>query len=133
MHSKAHISEMAELSDFVHESIQSEGFYPQGLTSRTHVPVVWTVAHRGYSGSGRLDVWVYVDEQTGLRAAAELAMNCGLDEDATATNDFHKGRYQQVIVRYREKSPPSHVLAVQEASLMQNPDTFLGEDIQIGS
>lgn len=48
-------------------------------------------------------------------------MSCGLDEDATATKHFNKGRYQ-----------PSHVVAVQEAPLMQDPDTFLGEDIQVG-
>jgi hypothetical protein len=46
-------------------------------------------------------------EQTALRAAAELAVSCGLDEDATATKHFNKGRYQQVIARYRETSPPS--------------------------
>lgn len=123
---------MAELSDWVHQGIQSEGLTPEGFTSRTYVPVVWTVAHRGYSGGGRLDVWVYVDEPTAQRAAAELAMSCGLDDDESATREFKKGHYQQVIARYRETSPPSHVLAVQEAPLMQDPDTFLSEDSQVG-
>lgn len=123
---------MAELSDFVHQGVQFES-YPQELTSRTYVPIVWTVAHRGYSGSGRLDIWVYLDEQTALRAAAELAMSCGLDEDVAAKEHFEKGRYNEVVARYCETSPPSHVLAVQEAPLMQDPDTFFEEEIQAGT
>lgn len=122
---------MAQLSDFVHQSIQAEGFNPQELTSLTYVPVVWTVAHRGYSGGGRLDIWVYLDEQIALLSAAELAMSCGLDEDAIAREHFKKKRYDQVIRRYCETSPPSHVLAVQAAPLMQDPDTFFGEEVQV--
>lgn len=122
---------MAQLSDFVHRSIQSEGFYPQELTSRTYVPVVWTVAHRGYSGGGRLDVWVYPDDQMALLGAAELAMSCGLDEDAIATEHFRKKRYSEVIARYCETSPPSHVLAVQAAPLMRDPDTFFDKEIEV--
>ena len=45
------------------------------------VPAVWTVAHRGYSGNRRLDVWIYREENTAIRAVAELAMSCGVDED----------------------------------------------------
>ena len=122
---------MPDLSDFVHQSIQSEGFYPEELKARTYVPVVWTVAHRGYSGSGRIDVWVYLDEQTALLGAAELAMSCGLDEDAVATQHFNAKRYSHVIARYCEKSPPDHVLAVQPAPLMKDPDTFFEEEIQV--
>ena len=38
------------------------------LETICRAPAVWTLADRGYSGGGRLDVWVYPD-----RAAAELA------------------------------------------------------------
>ena len=54
------------------------------------MPAVWTVAHRGYSGNRRLDVWIYRDEDTALRAAAELAMSCGVDEDSVAVGHFGK-------------------------------------------
>lgn len=109
----AHTAEMV-LSDFFHRL-------------GGNIPVVWTVAHRGCSGNGRLDVWVFPDERTALRSAAELAMDCGLDQDAIAKEHFDKERYDKVIARYCETSPPSHVLAVQEAPLMQEPDTFFSE------
>jgi hypothetical protein len=66
-----------------------------------------------------------------LLSAAELAMSCGFDEDAVAVEHFNQKRYSQVIARYCEKSPPSHVLAVQMAPLMKDGDTFFEEEIQV--
>lgn len=80
-------------------------------------PAVWTLAHKGYSGSGRLDVWVYPTKVTALRAGAELAMACGLDEDATARALFARGRFQAVLGRYEELHPDTHLLRVQAAFL----------------
>lgn len=53
----------------------------------TRDPAVWTLAHRGYSGCGRLDVWVYATKQEALREGAKLAMACGLDEDERALQE----------------------------------------------
>jgi hypothetical protein len=53
------------------------------MFEEVRVPAVWTVAHRGYSGNRRLDVWIYRDENTALRAAAELAMSCGVARTTT--------------------------------------------------
>ena len=72
----------------------------------------------------RLDVWIHRDENTALRAAAELAMSCGVDEDPLAVGHFRQGHYPAVISRYLQTSPDWHVLAVQEAPLMLDPDTF---------
>ena len=108
---------MTQLADFVHESLA-------GMFEAVRVPAVWTVAHRGYSGNRRLDVWIYQDANTALRAAAELAMSCGVDEDSVAVGHFRQGQYPAVISRYLQTSPDWHVLAVQEAPLMLDPDTF---------
>ena len=108
---------MTQLADFVHESLA-------GMFEEVRVPAVWTVAHRGYSGNRRLNVWIYRDENTALRAAAELAMSCGVDEDPVAVAHFRQGHYPAVISRYLQTSPDWHVLAVQEAPLMLDPDTF---------
>lgn len=112
-----HTSGVIPLSDFVHTAAA-------GMFEEVRVPAVWTVAHRGYSGNRRLDVWIYLDENTALRAAAELAMSCGIDRDSAAAGYFRQGQYAAVISRYLETSPDWHVLAVQEAPLMLDPDTF---------
>ena len=108
---------MTQLADFVHESLA-------GMFEAVRVPAVWTVAHRGYSGNRRLDVWIYCDENTALRAAAELAMSCGVDEEPVAVGHFRQRHCPAVISRYLQTSPDWHVLAVQEAPLMLGPDTF---------
>lgn len=108
---------MIQLSVFVHTA-------SAGMFEEVQVPAVWTVAHRGYSGNRRLDVWIYLDNNTALRAAAELAMSCGVDQDSAAAGYFRQGQYTAVITRYLETSPDWHVLAVQEAPLMLDPDTF---------
>lgn len=123
----------AAVRPFVHEAIASETLFPDGSEQRTYAPAVWTLAHRGYSGGGRLDVWVYQDRETAIRAAAELAMNCGLDEDSRAARDFKAGRYTSVIERYRETSPPAHCLSVQEAFFMADADYLCDASVHLAS
>jgi hypothetical protein len=60
-------------------------------------PAVWTVAHRGYSGNRRLDVWIYRDENTALRAAAELARSCGVDEDTLHSPNMFRASRVRVL------------------------------------
>lgn len=78
---------------------------------------MWTLAHRGYSGGGRLDVWVYPTKAAALRNGAQLAMASGLDEDPKAADLFQRGRYQAVLDRYEELNPETHLLRVQPAFL----------------
>jgi hypothetical protein len=65
-----------------------------------------------------LDVWVHLDEQTALRAAADLAMSCGLDDEQAAVQRYRRGDYQWIINRYNETSPESHILQVQVANFI---------------
>ena len=80
-----------------------------------------TGAPRGYSGCGRLDIWVYPSKAAALREGAKLAMACGLDEDAQATMLFAKGSYEKVLERYEHTHPDTHLLRVQPAFL-QHPE-----------
>lgn len=76
-----------------------------GTFEATDVCEVWTVAHRGYSGGRRLDAWAYADRATAERGAAELALSCGLDEDAAAVALFDSGDHAGVVARYFGKEP----------------------------
>ncbi|MFF3350709.1 hypothetical protein [Streptomyces sp. NPDC002779] len=112
---------MADYSGFVRQQVASRLYKPDGRVETTRAPAVWTLAHRGYSGSGRLDVWVYATKKEALREGAKLALACGLDEHGQACEDFEAGRYQKVMDRYEETSPDTHLLRVQMAFL-QFPD-----------
>ena len=50
---------MARTADFVKQVVSSMLYRPDGTVEMTRDPAVWTLAHRGYSGCGRLDVWAY--------------------------------------------------------------------------
>ncbi|MUM04446.1 hypothetical protein B5P44_06570 [Mycobacterium sp. CBMA 213] len=113
-----HTCDMTDIGEFVHPT--EAGWPPDYLS----VAASWSVAHRGYSGNRRLDVWLYRDERTAWRGAAELAMSCGMDTDATAATEFRKGNFEGVVNRYVEQSPDWHILAVQEAPFMLSPETF---------
>lgn len=80
-------------------------------------PGMWTLAHRGYSGSGRLDVWLFPTEGDALREGAALAMECGLDTDPAAVAMMAADDLRGVLDRYEEISPQSHLLRVQVAYL----------------
>jgi hypothetical protein len=69
---------------FIRLLTSSTIYRPDGRIETTKDLAVWTLAHRGYSGGGRLDVWVYRTEAEALAAGALLAMECGLDEDPQA-------------------------------------------------
>lgn len=58
----------------------------------SRAPAVWTLAHLGYSGGGRLDVWVYPTKQGAFQAGADLALEGGLDEDELAVKLYAAGR-----------------------------------------
>jgi hypothetical protein len=83
---------------------------------------VWTLAHRGYSGGGRLDVWVYATKAAALLEGARLAMASGLEDDPQAIASFERGRYQAVLDRYERLTPDTHLLRVQPAFLQDDPD-----------
>lgn len=72
----------ADKAAFIREVVSSRTHRPDGTVETTRAEAVWTLAHRGYSGGGRLDVWAFPTKAAALRAGAELAMECGLDEDA---------------------------------------------------
>jgi hypothetical protein len=78
---------------FIRRQVSSRLYEPDGSVEMTRDPAVWTLAHRGYSGCGRLDVWVYATKQEALREGAELALACGMDEDDQAVRDFEAGRF----------------------------------------
>jgi hypothetical protein len=82
---------MVSPRSFLRRVVTSVLFRPDGDPEVSYRPGVWTLAHRGYSGAGRLDVWVYPDRDRALAAGAELAMGCGLDEDPEAAELFSRG------------------------------------------
>ncbi|TCC32044.1 hypothetical protein [Kribbella speibonae] len=106
---------------FIRQVTSSTTYHPDGSVDTTKDPAVWTLAHRGYSGGGRLDVWVYPTKAVALREGAALAMACGLDEDEQAVKLFKAKRYDQVMERYEATHPDTHLLRVQPAFL-QYPD-----------
>jgi hypothetical protein len=117
-------------ADFIRQVTATKTFHPDGTTTVDKRPAVWTLAHRGFSGSGRLDIWVYPSQAIALRAGAQLALACGLDEsDPQAVRLYQSGRYQAVLDRYEAAHPDSFLLRVQPAFLQDEdvdspePDT----------
>ncbi|WP_221357725.1 hypothetical protein [Streptomyces beigongshangae] len=109
---------MIDSSGFIKQQVASRLHRSDGSTQTTRAPAVWTLAHRGYSGSGRLDVWVYATKRDALREGAFLAIACGLDgEKDQARRDFEAGRYQKVMDCYEKTYPETHLLRVQAAFL----------------
>lgn len=106
-----------DYSRFIKQQVSSRLYRPDGRVETERDPAVWTLAHRGYSGSGRLDVWVYATKQEALHEGAKLAMACGMDEDEQARRDYEGGRWQKVMDRYEETHPDTHLLCVQPAFL----------------
>jgi hypothetical protein len=112
---------MARAADFVKQVVSSTLYRPDGTVETTRDPAVWTLTHRGYSGSSRLDVWVYRTQADALRAGAVLAMDCGMDEDPQCRELFAEGRLAAVLERYEKLSSEGHLLRVQ-AALLQLDD-----------
>lgn len=103
---------------FIRRVVSSKTYHPaDGTVDTTKDPAIWTLAHRGYGGSGRLDIWVYPTKTAALLEGAKLAMACGMDEDTEATALFAAGKYAQVLERYEHTHPGTHLLRVQPAFL----------------
>lgn len=94
---------------------------PDGTVGTTKDLAVWTLAHRGYSGRGRLDVWVYPTKAAALLEGARLAMASGLEDDPKSSALFERGRYQAVLEWYEKLNPDTHLLRVQPAFLQDDP------------
>lgn len=105
---------------FIRQVTSSTTYHPDGSVDTTKDPAVWTLAHRGYGGSGRLDVWAYPTKAVALREGAALAMACGLDGDEQAVKLFEAKRYDQVMERY-EATRPRHPPAACPAGLPPVP------------
>lgn len=120
----------AGFGSFVRQVVSSKLYRPNGAVETTRSPAVWTLAHRGYSGSGRLDLWVYPTKSAALKAGAVLALDCGLDEDSTARKYFSRAQYSKVLARYEQLRPEYHVLRVLPAWIQRpRPDGLaLDED-----
>ncbi|MFD7161159.1 hypothetical protein ACFV9C_41700 [Kribbella sp. NPDC059898] len=112
---------MSRAITFIRQVTSSTTYHPDGTVDTTKDPAVWTLAHRGYSGSGRLDIWVYPTKAIAVREGAALAMACGLDEDEEAVKLFDAHRYEKVLERYEATHPKSHLLRVQ-AAFLQYPE-----------
>ncbi|MBV8996974.1 MAG: hypothetical protein JO287_25480 [Pseudonocardiales bacterium] len=108
---------MSHATTFIRQVISSTVYRPDGTRQTTRDPAVWTLAHRGYSGGGRLDVWVYPTKTLALREGAKLAMECGMDEDIQARTLFAAGRFEKVLERYEQTHPDTHLLRVHSAFL----------------
>lgn len=51
------------------------------------------------------------------QAGADLALECGMDQDEKAMALYRAGRFEAVLARYEELSRPGHLLRVQAAFL----------------
>ncbi|WP_328876271.1 hypothetical protein OHT76_42850 [Streptomyces sp. NBC_00287] len=103
---------MGDYSGFIKQQVSSRRHRADGSSETTRDPAVWTLAHCGYSGGGRLDVWVYATKREALLEGAKLALAGGLDEDDEACRDFEAGRHQKFLDRYEETHPDTHILRV---------------------
>lgn len=108
---------MATSDRYIRRLVSAKTFHPDGSVTTARDLAVWTLVHRGYSGDGRLDVWVYPTRGAALAAGAGLAMQAGFDEDPKAAALFASGRYVEVLDRYEQTQPDTHVLRVQAAFL----------------
>ncbi|WP_433521647.1 hypothetical protein ACQPZ2_30700 [Nocardia pseudovaccinii] len=97
---------------FIRDEIASETYHPSGSVEIEVRPAVWTLAHKGYSGGGRLDVWVYPDGDTALHDGAQLALECGLNEDPAILSLFKRKKYTEILEQYEQRRP-GHILRVQ--------------------
>lgn len=105
---------------FIRPVTASTLYRADGGVEVSKAPAVWTLAHRGYRGNGKLDVWAYPTKALALREGARLALDCGLDEDPRAVELFETGRYQQVLDAYEARHPDTHLLRVQPAFLQDD-------------
>jgi hypothetical protein len=94
-------------------------YRPDGRVETTKELAVWTLAHRGYSGGGRLDVWVYRPKWRPwlpARCWRWSAVWMRIRGRAPRTPQAGTGRCS----RYEESSPIEHLLRVQAAFLQDD-------------
>jgi hypothetical protein len=115
-------------NQFIHSVVCSTTHRPDGTVEVAHQPAMWVLAHRGYSGSGRLALWGYPSQQAALYAGAELALECGFDDDPHAVDLFEVGQFTELLAYYKQKSPNSHLLRVQPAFVQIADVDELGAD-----
>ncbi|MBT2492258.1 hypothetical protein J7E96_27850 [Streptomyces sp. ISL-96] len=89
---------MTAYARFIKQMISSRLYRPDGTVQTTKDP-----------------------KKTALHEGAKLAMACGMDEDEQATGLFAADRYEQVLQRYEDTHPETHLLRVQ-AAFLQTPD-----------
>ncbi|MFC1428506.1 hypothetical protein ACEZCY_35630 [Streptacidiphilus sp. N1-12] len=110
-----------DYAQFINSEVSSEIHRHGGAVEITRDPAVWTLAHRGYCGSGRLDVWVYPTQKDALYEGARLAVAAALEEEAPRVSElFEAGRYQEVLDFYEATHPETHLLRVQAAFLQHS-------------
>lgn len=122
---------MGGADQFIQPVVCSTTHHPDGTVEVARQPAMWVLAHRGYSGSGRLDLWGYPSREAALYAGAELALECGFDDDPHAVDLFEVGHFTELLAYYEQKSPGSHLLRVQPAFLqLADVDEFgVGDDV----
>lgn len=108
---------MSRADTFIRLVVSSTTYHPDGTVETTKDPAVWTLAHRGYSGCGRLDIWTYPTRAVALREGAKLVLACGLDEDEHAVALYRASQYAQLLEYYEQTHPETHLLRVQPAFL----------------
>jgi hypothetical protein len=118
---------VADRDQFIHPVVSSTTYNPDGTVQTARQPAMWVLAHRGFSGSGRLDLWGYRSQEEALRAGAELALECGFDEDPHAVDLFAVGHFGELLAYYEQKSADSHVLRV-EPAFLQGIEEAGGDD-----
>lgn len=127
-HPRGTVSRMRRTSAsaaFIRPQVASKLYRADGRVETERRMAVWTLAHRGYSGGGRLDVWVYRTRREALFAGADLAMEAGMDDDPQCRALFAASKYTEVLRRYEQTHPDTHLLRVQAAFLQ---DDQLDED-----
>lgn len=110
---------MSDGDRFIQDLGPENVFTGGGFEQRGRSLVVWVLAHRGYSGSGRLDLWAYPSEEDACREGAKMALE--ICDDPEVPQLFAAGEYREVLARYEQESPVSHMLRVEPAYLTE-PD-----------
>lgn len=83
----------------------SDGLVTQIADGCEYVPAVWTFVHRGYSGGGMINVWVYPDRDLAVRAAGRRVVDImgGLHGDERPGQLWRSERYDDLIALYNSE------------------------------
>lgn len=106
------VEEPLDRSSYLHDFVSRETLHPDGTREVETAPGAWVLAHRGYGGNRRLDLWIYPTRAEALRVGAKFAMDCGLWGDKKACKLYERGKLEEVMERYEELNDEWHVLRV---------------------